>query len=327
MKAFNVSALVAVAASLGLAGCAGAGVGAPSTVPSQHAPSATEFETNEISRSARRNDIFIAEYDHGAVAIIDNRSWSSDGTITNGITAAGGATVDTSGDLYVVNSPAYGSTTNIQEYAHGRKSPTFTYSTGMTYANRVAVDSAGNVYEADSDGYVRAYAQGSNVVAQSCAVGAPAVAIAIDKSGDVFVAFNVQTKHGTTGSIMEFAGGLSGCNGTTVYGNGFVAGPWGIAADANSNLLVCDYWRGSIDVLAPPYNVRSRILAYGFTAPADITLDKNNKLAFVADLGAQTYGAVDILSYPSGSLIKQLDYQDSGIYNPIAAVYEENAVY
>jgi len=76
-------------------------------------------------------------------------------------------------------------------------------------------------------------------------------------------------------------------------------------------------------VIAPPYTSITGTLGSGYASPFHVSINKTNKVAYVADDAA---AVVDILSYPSGSLIFQLT-SAQGIVDPYAAVYGANAVY
>jgi len=262
------------------------------------------------------------------VAVIDNGDWSNDGTITSGIAGPDGN--------FVANHSFYEAdyvNLEINEYTHVPGSdwigstPSFAYNSGISDPVDVAVDSNGNVYAANynfgSGGAVIEYPQGSNTPIATCTVTGGAEGVAIDKAGDVFVSEVVSG----AGEVVMFTGGLSGCSGTTLP-LGSLGYLGGMATDGNNNLVVCEqdtatFGAGEVLVVAPPYTSVTGTLGSGYSAPFHVTINKRNKVAYVADDAA---AVVDVLSYPSGSLITQLG-SANGLVDPYSAVYGENAVY
>lgn len=266
-------------------------------------------------------DLFVSDLNNGSsgdVAVFDNHNFTSDGTLS-GSSSPDGSFVDAAHNLYVANFAAPA----IQEYARGHTSPTFTYNSGLTDPVDVAADTAGNVYAANynqgSNGAVVEYAQGSNTPINSCTMSGGVEGVAIDGAGDVFVDQGISF---STGSIVEFVGGLSGCNGTTLSISGLNF-PGGMVIDKRDDLVVCDQNGAKVDVIPPPYTTITSTLGSGYTDPFHVTINRANKVAYVADFfGA----AVDVLNYPSGSLIQQLG-SANGLVAPTSAVDGTNAVY
>ena len=268
--------------------------------------------------------ILVDDAGAGNISAIDNDvTWANDGQITSGVAGPDGNFVDASHNFYeadyvnlVINEfPHIGGTDWIGS------TPSFVYNSGLTDPIGVAADSSGNVYAANwnfgANGAVVEYAQGSNTPINTCSVAGGVQGVAIDKAGDVFA--SVVTS--AVGSIVEFTGGLSGCASTTLpISFGFLGG---IAIDKGGNLLVCDQTGAAVDVIAPPYTSITGTLGSGYIAPFHVTIYKTNKVALVTDDAA---AAVDILSYPSGSLIFQLNSSE-GLVDPYSAVYGANAVY
>lgn len=259
----------------------------------------------------------------GNVAVIDNFAWTNDGTITSGIAGPDGNFVDANHNFYEAD---YKNNV-INEFTHVGSnewigsSPSFTYNSGLNDPINVAVDSRGNVYAANYNhgvnGAVVEYAQGSNTPIDTCPVPGGPQGVAIDTAGDVFASLDFKG----IGYVVEYAGGLSGCNSMNLpISIGFVGG---MVIDKNGNLLICDQTNAVVDVVDPPYTGVSGTLGSGYSSPFHITVNKRNSIAYVTDAVA---AVVDVLSYPSGSLITQLG-GSNGLVDPFSAVYGANAVY
>ena len=140
--------------------------------------------------------------------------------------------------------------------------------------------------------------------------------VAVDASGDVFVAYS---EGGGSGSIFEYSGGLSGCNGTLL--NNFSVNS--ITLDSNNNLICTSSGGGSIFVLDPPYTAITRTIGSGFSTPSGASINKRNKLVYVADVGNET---VTVINYRTGANIKVLGASD-GITQVYGVVDSPNGVY
>jgi hypothetical protein len=326
-----------------LAGCAGGGSAGPtSTLPSSGMTTQSRGFQPDLVRSgvapqffsilhfgkspghsvkpaALPKDLFVDDFGTGAVEVLKNGTYANLGNITSGINGPDGNTVDKAGDLYVAN---YNGIT-IQEYAPGSSSPTFTYSSGMLDPVAAAVDSHGNVYEGDynfgGSGFVNEYKQGTNTVMNTCSPGGAVEGVAIDAHNDVFADFN--NPNTGKGAIVEYKHGLKGCKATTLGPSLSFAG--GMVLDKNNNLVVCDQLGPTVDVIDPPYSSITGTLGTGYGDPFHVSINKKNKLAFVADLANAN---VQVLKYPSGTTVKTLN-SANGLSDPAAAVDGVNAVY
>lgn len=261
----------------------------------------------------------------GNVAVIDNDpGWENDGTFNGGIAGPDGNFVDANHNFYEADFVNL----VVNEFAHAGatewlgSTPSFVYSSGLTDPIGVATDTSGNVYAANynfgASGAVVEYPQGSNTPTNTCSLTGGAEGVAIDKAGDVFVSEETSG----IGSVIEFAGGLSGCSGTPlpISTFGFLGG---IAIDKNGNLLVCDQTNAVVDVIDPPYTSITGTFGSGYIAPFHVTIYKTNKVALVTDDAA---AVVNVLTYPGGSPIFQIG-SGQGLIDPYAAVYGANAVY
>lgn len=241
-----------------------------------------------------------------AVAVLKTKTWKLVSEITYGIANPNGDWVDNRGNLCVTNSAGY-----VNEYAHGKFK--YSYSSGMVTPVSVTTDSAGNVYEADFSGFVNEYAQGSNTLVASCTTGGEASGVAVDNSGDVFVAYTV-----LFGDVVEYLGGLGGCSATPLGLTVNTAG--GMVLDKRNNIVICDASAGTVDISEPPYKGISKTLDSGLGEPTQITINQKNDQAYVVDAGAFS---VDVLKYPSGKVITQLG-TGNGLKVPSGAVASSN---
>ncbi len=279
---------------------------APALLSHVHLGSARAKVKPQRIRYKGLRDLYVSDIGNDDVVLLKNKSYADVDTLTNGIYGPDGAFIDRHGNFYVANFEDV----NIVEYApHGTK-PKFTYSAGMTDPVDVTVDGHGNVYEADYlGGFVAEYAQKSNTQLYQCSPG-EVEGVAVDQSGDVFVDFG--------SSIVEYTGGLSGCTATPLGVTLESAG--GMAIDRHDNLLVCDQLGQAVDVIAPPYTSVTRVLQSGY-APFHVTINKDNRLAFVASVDE---AAVYVVDYATGGALATLAGKAYGLSDPVAAVYGPN---
>ena len=267
-------------------------------------------------KSKKKGDLFVSDIGTGAVEILKNKTWTNVGSIGSGVDGPAGAWVDTKGNFYVANYNGV----NIKEYAPGRSTPKYTYSDNMYDPTNVTTDSKGNVYEGDYlGGYVGEYAQGQNAQIAQCSLTGWVSGVAIDESGDVFVAyFNTDTN---AGHIEEYTGGLSGCNATTLGVS--LVDPVSMVLDKKGDLVVVDELADSVDIIAPPYDSITTTLGSGYSIPFHVTVNKKNDQAYVDNLFFYGGGDVLVLSYPGGSTEATLG-SSNGLETPFAAVDGHN---
>ena len=285
-----------------LAACSGTTPVAPSGASR---PSTTSSSLNSAGPDVRSDrgfkGVYVADINANDVAIFSDRHYKSRGIISNGINEPVGEWIDKKGNLYVAN---VGSA-QVEEYGPRDKSPKATYSAGLYEPIREGVDAKGNVYVADYNlgsnfSYVNEYAQGVNSVKQEFVTNGNAEDVAIDGSGDLFVDV-VDTRTGA-GGIQEFpAGSTKG----QMLGVSF-GWPAAMAMDNQGNLLVCDTTAEVVDVIPPPYSSVAGTVGK-FTHPYNLALNASAKSLYVVDIapGSDT-AVVDIVSYPSGKLLKRL---------------------
>ena len=221
----------------------------------------------EAGKKIGLKDLYVAGYFPEKLVILKNTTYKNVGTISKGLVSPDGDFVDTSGNLYVADYDGV----DVQEYKPGGKSPTFTYSAGMTDPVNVSVDARGNVYEADYDGHlVNEYSQKNDTVINSCPLAGGAEGVAVDGNNDVFVDYNLMPSG--PGLIVEYKGGLAGCQQTEIHVPLDFAG--GMVLDAKGKLIVCDEDAPAVDVIARPYSKITRPLGSGYMLPFHITLNR-----------------------------------------------------
>jgi len=299
--------IFSVAAVALLAACSGGSQGTMSTIPGGvnslgHAKLsasgiATKYlgmahynptHTHGIKAPRGAKDLYVDDVGNNAVEILANNSWTNTGSITSSINGPDGNWADKKGNIYVANYAG----PYVTEY-NKAGSLIYTYSSGVSDPVAVTTDRHGNVFEADFNGnYVTEFAQQSNTPVATCYPGGYAEGVAVDKHGNVFVAWT----NFSIGVITEYAGGLSGCNGTNLS----VPLEWvgGMVIDKHSNIVICDQIATTVDIIAPPYTTVSSTLGSGWVDPFHVTINKKNKQAYVADAGT---GQVTVLTYPGGS--------------------------
>jgi len=291
---------VTVCAVALLAGCSGTG---PANAPST--PLWTSSQMGEFNAKSGLEELAVADQGSGTIysrVELLNKDYELVGTITDGIRGTTGDWYDNHGNLYV----GVWATPMIQEYARGKTSPTFTYSSGLERPYSVATDTHGNVYAADfynpsgSGGGVVEYQQHSNTVLMQCLNGLNDTGVAVDKDGDVFAS-------GNSGTLLEYKGGLSGCNPTTLGVT--LPGGGGLLIDKKHDLVACA--GHVVEVIPPPYTSVTLTLT-GFQYAEHDALTKNESLLFVADV--ENYD-VQVFTYPAGSYVTTLD-RSNGLIDP-----------
>jgi hypothetical protein len=251
--------------------------------------------------------LYVNDVGNNAVDVLKNNTWAYITSITSSINGPDGNWVDRKGNVYVANYAG----SYITEY---KKTGALLYTYSASDAVGVTTDRKGNVYEADYNGnYVAEYPQGVNSPSATCYPGGYVEGVAVNKAGDVFVDWT----NFSAGFITKYTGGLGSCSGTLLGAT--VGFPGGMVLDKHQNLVICDQYYG-VDIIAPPYGSVTSTLATGFTDPFHVTVNKNNKFAFVADAGT---GLVTVLKYPSGATVATLG-SGNGISYAYGAVDGKN---
>ncbi|MBV8725915.1 MAG: hypothetical protein JO078_10140 [Candidatus Eremiobacteraeota bacterium] len=251
--------------------------------------------------------LYVLDKATGLVDVLKNKSYAEIGSISDGGTPFGVA-LDRSGNVYVANTAG-----RIDEFPPNSNTPSFTYNAGMSSAFEVTVDNHGDVFEVDKSS-INEYYQGVNQVLYTCSISPFPSGIAVDSNNDVFVGV------GGSDQILEFVGGLRGCN-PTVLGVSIQA--YGMAVDKAGNLVVCG--PGTVDVIAPPYTSVTRTIGSGWVSPWTVAISRDNKYAFVTDIN-DSREVVQVVNYQTGANVTTLG-GGNGLVQPIAAVDGPNAVY
>jgi DNA-binding beta-propeller fold protein YncE len=281
------------------------------SIPAAASPSNVHVLPDKKAKTEK--DLFVSDVSLNAIEILKNTSWADIGSISDYVDQPDGNWVDAQGNLYLANSKgAY-----IEEFVGPHHKPKYTYSSGMENPVNVTTDSNANVYVADFEAKdVGEFAQGNSTRTETCSPGGWATGIAVDKDGDVFVAFyDEETGEGT---IAEYAGGLSGCNETLLAPT--LEFPGGIVLDKKGDLVVVDTDAAAVDVIAPPYTSITGTLGSGYTDPINVRINAKNDQAYVADYELDE---VFVLSYPGGTTQATLGTAN-GLKAPIAAVDGQN---
>jgi len=255
-------------------------------------------------------ELAVADVGSGAVEIL-GPSFHTKSTITSGLDGPDGDWIDTSKNLYVANYEGI----DVQEYAAGSTTPTFTYSAGLVDPIEVTTDKAANVYVGDFEGaFVAEYAQGSNTMSNECSPGGLVEGIAVDSSSNVFVSY--YNENTGSGSLVEYVGGLKGCSATALAPTFLFPGGMTFAKDGTT-LLAADQEAG-VDVIPKPYTSITATIT-GASDTFHIAVTKYNHLLFITDPGnADVY----VANYPSGTEYTTLG-SANGLVDPYGvATYE-----
>jgi hypothetical protein len=246
--------------------------------------------------------------DRGLNEILEfDKTYKSTGSISD--SGPDGDWIDAKDNLYVANFSSAGAA--VTEYNRA-DALIFTYSSGLTEPVDVTTDTKGNVIVANFAGYRRVgtvvvYPQSKNTVSVTCNTGLANEGVAVDSKGDLFVTGDSSG----TGKIIEYKGGItSTCSSTTLTPT--LSNAAGIQVDKKGDLVVCDQL-AAVDIIPPPYtSITKTITVPGAADYYHDALTANNKLLFIADPNSDL---VDVVDYPSGTLVKQLNSSD-GLSSP-----------
>lgn len=283
--------IVAILCFLAIAGCSAT---TPVTVPAGAGLRAVRPEPAKVAATAL---LAVAAQRSGSVVVFD-AGYNRIETIS-GFTAGAiyDDRYDRDGNLYVTDEV----NSIVDEYAKGHTKPTFQYTTLVRGPIGVTTDSDGDVYVANYVEGITEYRQKRNVAIHSCTIPGYAVGVA-EKGGRIFVTFNGFSSG--NGGIVEFAHGLSDCNGVVL--KVVLKGPYTgkLQIDRQGNLVVADQESSTVDVVAPPYSSITRKIT-GSRFPFGVALNESDTLLYVAG-----EHEVRVATYPKGALVKTLSAKD-----------------
>lgn len=252
--------------------------------------------------------LYVDDLANNTVDVLKNHSWKVLNTITDGIDGPAGIFMDRHADLLVANAAGH----NVTEYEYSGQLE-FTYTAGIKTPNVVTADKLSAVFEGDANDSVSELPPHQNQ-AITCATPGPVYGIAVDQYGNVYASVG-----GQGGKIIYFPRGLiySGCG----YGEYTIkfSFPYGIALDKQRNLIVCDMGAKTVDIVAPN-GTTIGTLGSGWSAPTEISIDREGTEAFVTDQGTRT---VEVLTYPGGVHVASIG-SANGITSPQDAVSLKN---
>jgi sugar lactone lactonase YvrE len=253
-------------------------------------------------------------------------SWGTQGSGSGQfIAGAGGAGVDSAGNVYVADPGNH----RVQKFTSGGA---FITSWSVSGPTGVAVDTSDNVYVADvSSNSVKVFTSAGVFVRQFGSGGsgdgqlnAP-IALNVDASGNVYVADsgnNRIEKFDSAGNFVSACGGPAAGN-----GNEELSGPQGIAVDSSGNTYVADTNNDRVQKFGPasatPPNADAGadqiVECAGATTP--VTLDGTASTAGTGTINSYSWsegatalgtGATLSISLPSGSHTITLTVTDTG---------------
>jgi WD40 repeat protein len=229
------------------------------------------------------------------------------GSLSGSLSNPWGMAVDKSGDLYVANSGDQ----NVLVYAKGSTSPTRTLTDSNKFPCDVALGSDGTVYVANGDGPVGAsgnvviYKPGASLPTQTLTNGhfQHVTGVALDKAGNVFVAYNAQ-QAAASGGVVEFHAPKF-TNTTNTHIKLEYAG--GVGFDGQGHLLVIDQKGPTLNV----YNAGKRKPVAKLTLPGAswfFAFNQDSTQLYVAD---SQLGEIDVFRYTPTAL-KQVNKITNG---------------
>lgn len=229
------------------------------------------------------------------------------GIISQGVTNPVGLAVDSAANLYVVNAQSFsgpGYPANVTEYARGAKVPHLTYTSGLNNPVATAVGNDGTLYVAN--GYppsVVEYPPGSTTpsITLTDLNANNLTSVAVDASGDVYVAYGPQNCCPEP-SIDEFLAGQTTPD-TLAIADGQYNAYGSIVLDASGNIVVSD--GAQIAIYPPSADVWPSIDAPTQTfglhgSPVALAPNKTGKQLFVVD---SNNNEVLAYAYPAGRLV------------------------
>ncbi|MGA2761087.1 MAG: SMP-30/gluconolactonase/LRE family protein [Candidatus Cybelea sp.] len=253
--------------------------------------------------------LFVSDIDSDAIRLFpaNKKNPKQDGTITTGIDLPVNVAVDPHGMLYVANN---GNST-VTEYPFGATSPSVTLSGGqLVYPNGIAVDNKGTVYVTSGatvgSCYVLVYPKGTSSPTKQISGFDLPVGLAIDKSGNLYVADALQN------AVWEVPSGST--TPTNLNLNG-LDDPVGVAIDPSNNLWVTNNTNSTVLGFHLGDSSSFVTITSGLSGPYSIAFEKTGTL-FV---GNSLRYPGDVAGYKSGSTTP---FESISVANPAGlAVY------
>jgi sugar lactone lactonase YvrE len=254
-------------------------------------------------------------------------------TLNSSFQMPAGVAVDARGNLFVAdlgNGSGGGAAGVYEVLAAGGYSTVNQLASGGGFyaAARIAVDGSGNVYVADKGdgtgghhaGVYEILASGGYATVNQLASGGGFYApsgIAIDGSGDVFVADYGNGLGGSHAGVYE----ISGATVTQLAASAGFQAPTGAAVDASGNVFVADYGNGTGSNHAGIYEISGTTVTQlatsaGFQAPDSIAVDATDNI-FVADRSKAS--VFEVLSAGSYAVVNSLG---SGLSSPMGVALD-----
>jgi DNA-binding beta-propeller fold protein YncE len=206
------------------------------------------------------------------------------GSITNGIDAPWGLSVDSNKSLYVANA---GNGT-VTVYPYGSSTPSMTYSI-FGAALYALADSAGHVFLSGWNkhhlGHVIEFNAGRNRVIAHQQLGSETDGMAEDGQGNLYVAYRAGGSSGSA-SIAEFGPGLTNMRllGMTIDQ------PQGLLVDRAGNIIVAESAADRIDVFPPGATTPSvTVTISGIGHLAELAMQNSETTLWVSSEGGYVY--------------------------------------
>jgi sugar lactone lactonase YvrE len=239
----------------------------------------------------RKATLFVSDIDSDAIRLFpaNKKNPKQNGSITTGIDLPVNDAVDLHGTLYVANN----GNSSVTEYPFGTTSPSVTLTGGpLVYPNGIAVNNKGTVYVTSGATaglcYVLVYPKGASSPSEQINGFDLPVGLAIDKSGNLYVADALQNvvwkvpKGSTTPSKLSLSG---------------LDDPVGLAIDPSNNLWVANNRNNTVLGFHLGDSSAFATITSGLSGPYSIAFEKSGTLFVGSSLDYP--GAVT--AYKSGS--------------------------
>jgi hypothetical protein len=213
------------------------------------------------------------------------------GQITTGIASPLGNYVDRNGTLYVANS----SNGTVTEYPKGSTTPSVTLSNGISGPISVAVDRNGNVAVGEfANGTILEFPAGSSSPTVTITLLTLPEALAFDRTGHLYAAWNVNTGSSLVGHVSKCEKLRAVC-----VDQGIAEGQsGGLALDSAGNLILGDQTNHVINIYAPNTTSPKRTITTSGQSPYKFELNAREQKLYFADI---LTNKVEIYNYTTGT--------------------------